>query len=257
VRRRKGLTAATCAIANMWALVTGASKGIGAACARRLARDGFDVIVHYHSDRKGAELTAAAVKKAKRKAILVQGDLANARDVHAVTVAVQDNAKRDLAVVVHNAGMYDRRKFSEMGGTKWQATRAIDLDAPALLTFQVLPHLSLGASVIFMSSIVAMRGSAHGAHYGAAKAGLLGLARSLAVELAPRVRVNAVCPGYIDTAMIGPEPAAKRREREAEVPLNRVGRPEEVAAVVSFLAGKDSSYMTGATLHVNGGLWIG
>jgi 3-oxoacyl-[acyl-carrier protein] reductase len=241
----------------MWALVTGASKGIGAATAVRLARDGFDVIIHYGEDKTGAEATLRAVRRLKRDGTIVQGDLGSGDHVHRIAAQVSELARGKLACLVHNAGVYDRRKFDDMGGTAWRDTRAVDLDGPALLTFELLKTLAPAASIVFISSVAAMRGSIHGAHYSASKAGLLGLARSLAVELAPKVRVNAVCPGYIETQMIGPEPKAKRQAREKEVPLRRVGKPDEVAAVVSFLAGPDSSYVTGATIHVNGGLWIG
>lgn len=238
------------------ALVTGASKGIGAAVARRLAHDGFDVVVHYHKDVLGAKRTVAAVHKAKRKAVALQADLASSRDLDWLAEETGRTFPR-LDCVVHNAGVYERLPFSEMTGNAWIATRLVDLDAPAVLTHLLLERLARDASVIFVSSIAAVRGSRHGAHYAAAKAGLLGLTKSLALELAPKVRVNAVAPGYIDTAILADDPPAKRKSRAHEVPLARLGQPEDVAAAVSFLAGPDSRYMTGQVLHVNGGLWMG
>jgi len=236
------------------ALVTGASKGIGAATARRLAHDGFDVVVHYHADKEGARRTQEAVRKAKRKSWLVQGDLGAARDLDAVADAA--GAMRKLDCLVHNAAFYERRSFADMTGQSWINTRLVDLDAPAVLTHLLLPKLARDASIVFVSSVAAVRGSKHGAHYAAAKAGLLGLARSLALELAP-IRVNAVAPGYIDTAILAGDTPAKRRERAAEVPLGRLGSPDDVAGAVSFLAGPDARYVTGQVLHVNGGLWMG
>lgn len=239
------------------ALVTGASKGIGAAVARRLAKDGFDVVVHYARDAAGARRTAAAVRKAGRAATVVQADLARPGAAEQLGAAVAQEAPR-LACVVHNAGVYERSGFAALGAEAWRRTLEVDLTAPALLTHALLPRLERGASVVLVSSIVAARGSAHGAHYAAAKAGLLGLARSLALELAPRgVRVNAVAPGYVATALLAGDSAARRRQRAAEVPLGRVGSPEDVAGVVSFLAGPDSGYVTGQAVHVNGGLWMG
>ncbi|MHB1261163.1 MAG: SDR family oxidoreductase [Thermoplasmatota archaeon] len=238
------------------ALVTGASKGIGAAVARRLAADGFDVAVHYNADGVGARRTAEAVKKLRRKAVLVKADLSAPRDLEWL-VQEATRAFPRLDCVVHNAGVYERRKFSEMTGTAWVATRLVDLDAPAVLTHLLLEKLARDASIVFVSSIAAVRGSRHGAHYAASKAGLLGLAKSLALELAPRVRVNAVAPGYVDTAILADDTPAKRKQRAMEVPLARIGRPDDVAAAVSFLAGRDSAYVTGQVLHVNGGLWMG
>jgi NAD(P)-dependent dehydrogenase (short-subunit alcohol dehydrogenase family) len=238
------------------ALVTGASRGIGAATARRLAQDGFDVAVHYHRDAAGAKRTAEAVRKAKRKPVVVRADLSNPRDLDRLADEVGAAFPR-LDALVHNAGVYERRPFSEMTGSAWVATRLVDLDAPAVLTHLLLDRLAKDASIVFVSSVVAVRGSRHGAHYAAAKAGLLGLARSLALELAPRVRVNAVAPGYVETALIEDDTPAQRKERIALVPLQRVGRPEDVAATVSFLVGPDSRYVTGQVLHVNGGLWPG
>lgn len=238
------------------ALVTGASKGIGAAVARRLAADGFDVAVHYHTDTAGARRTVEAVKKLRRRAVAIKADLSSPRDLEWLAQEATGTFPR-LDCLVHNAGVYERRKFAEMTGTAWVATRLVDLDAPAVLTHQLLGKLARDSSIVFVSSIAAVRGSKHGAHYGAAKAGLLGLTRSLALELAPRTRVNAVAPGYIETALLAEDSATKREQRAAEVPLARLGRPEDVAAAVSFLAGADSRYMTGQVLHVNGGLWFG
>jgi 3-oxoacyl-[acyl-carrier protein] reductase len=238
------------------ALVTGASKGIGAAVARRLAADGFDVAVHYHTDTAGARRTAEAVRKLRRKAIVVKADLSAPRDLEWLVQEVARAFPR-LDCVVHNAGVYERRKFSEMTGTAWVATRLVDLDAPAVLTHLLLDKMARDSSIVFVSSIAAVRGSRHGAHYAASKAGLLGLARSLALELAPRVRVNAVAPGYIDTAILAEDTPVQRKQRAVEVPLARIGRPEDVADAVAFLAGPGSRYITGQVLHVNGGLWMG
>jgi NAD(P)-dependent dehydrogenase (short-subunit alcohol dehydrogenase family) len=224
--------------------------------ARRLAADGFDVAVHYHGDAAGARRTAAAVHKVGRNAIVLAADLGEEAQVTGLSRDVAKAFPR-LDCIVHNAGVYDRRSFADMDGAAWRRTLDVDLTAPALLTWSLLPRLAAGASLVFVSSIVAARGSRHGAHYAAAKAGLLGLTRSLALELAPRIRVNAVAPGYIDTALLAGDNPAKRRARAAEVPLGRVGRPEDVAGTVSFLAGPDSRYLTGQVLHVNGGLWMG
>ena len=238
------------------ALVTGASKGIGAAIAKRLAEDGYDVAIHYRTDAAGAKRTAELVRKAKRKAVLVKGDLGVGADIGRLADELKAAFPR-LDCIVHNAGSYDRRTFAHMTGNAWVATRLVNLDGPALLTHALLDRLGKDSSLVFISSIVAARGSRNGAHYAAAKAALLGLARSLALELAPRVRVNVVAPGYIDTKILETDTPVKRRERIAEVPLKRLGTPDDVAGVVSFLVGPDGGYLTGQVLHVNGGLWMG
>lgn len=237
------------------ALVTGASRGIGAAVARRLARDGFDVALHYHEDEAGAEASRRAVEAEGRAAVVLRADLADPTEAWRIA----EDAARALGGVdafVANAGLYDRRRLAEMTGDAWRRSMAVNLDAPAATTQALLPHLGPGASVVFVSSVAAARGSAHGAAYAAAKAGLLGLTRSLARELAP-VRVNAVAPGYVDTDMLAEDSPERRREREREVPLGRVGTPDDVAGAVSWLVGPDGAYVTGQVLHVDGGLWMG
>ena len=187
----------------MRAFVTGSSRGIGQAIAVRLAQDGFDVVVHYHQDTDGAEATANMVRDTGREALVLQADLGGAEAAWACAEAA---GRGGLDAFVANAGLYDRRGFEDMTGDAWRRTMAVDLDAPALMTQALLPHLTTDARIVFISSVVAVRGSTHGAHYSTAKAGLLGLTRSLALELAPR-RVNAVLPGYIDTDMIDDTPS--------------------------------------------------
>ncbi len=237
------------------ALITGASRGIGAAIARRLARGGHDILIHYHQDATGAEATAAAVRDAGHDATVMQGDLA---DVDAM-LRVADAAVNagDLCVFVANAGIYDRVGLAESDPTRWRRSLAVNLDAPAMMSRHMAPELSKNhGAIIHVSSIVASRGTAHGAAYAASKAALLGLTKAQALEWAPDIRVNAVCPGYIDTDMIGDDTAGRRADRIAEVPLGRIGTPRDVANAVAWLASSESGYMTGQTLHVNGGLFM-
>ncbi len=238
------------------ALVTGASRGIGAAIARRLAADGFDVAIHYHQDADGAEATAADVRALGRDAAIHQADLG---DLDAARSLAQTAASRfpDLSIFVNNAGIYERTALADMTSQAWRRTMAVDLDGPAMMCQALTPVLSKQpkAAIVHISSVVAMRGSTHGAHYTAAKAALLGLTKAQAREMAP-VRVNAVCPGYIDTEILAGDSPERRKTRAAEVPLGRIGLPEDVAGAVSFLCSPDASYMTGQTLHINGGLWM-
>ena len=214
------------------ALVTGASKGIGAAIARRLARDGFDVAVHHNTDAAGAKRTAAAVRKAGRRAAIVKADLGEPDGCAQLAAAVEAAFPR-LDALVHNAGFYDRRKLADLDEAGWRATLAVNLEAPALLTRRLLPRLADGSSVVLVSSMVAHRGSPHGAAYAASKAGMLGLAHNLAKELAPRIRVNAVAPGLVDTAILAGDSPARRKARVAEVP-NRAAAQKRAAARPAF-----------------------
>ncbi len=238
------------------ALVTGASRGIGAAIARRLARDGRDVIIHYHQDEMGAKATAASVADHGQEAILIQGDLAENETAIAVAAEARDRCD-DIDVFVANAGIYDRIGMASMEPIRWRRNLAINLDAPALMSRELEePLRGHHGIIVHVSSIVASRGTSHGAAYAAAKAALLGLTKAQALELAPDVRVNAVCPGYIDTDMIGDDTAERRAGRTLEVPLRRIGTPKDVSNVVAWLASPESSYVTGQAIHVNGGLWM-
>ncbi len=238
------------------ALVTGASRGIGAAVAKRLAADGHDIAIHYHQHQAGAEATLQAVQDLGRDASIHQADLG---DPSAVADLAEGVRRRwpDLTLLVNNAGIYQRGAAQGLRPEAWRRTLAVDLEGPALLAQALAPHLpSDRGTIVHISSVVAMRGSSHGAHYAAAKAGLLGLTKAQAREWAP-LRVNAVCPGYIDTDILAGDSQERRAARAAEVPLGRVGAPDDVAAAVSFLCSKDAAYITGHALQVNGGLWMG
>ena len=239
----------------MRALVTGASRGIGAATARSLAARGYDLALHAHHHPAEATSLANEIRAHGHEAIVVGGDLAH---LNGVSVLVEGLRSRwdSLDVIVQNAGAYPRRPFEELDATAWQEILQLHLMSPALLTRELLPQLraSTQGRVIFVASVLALNGSRHGAHYAAAKAGVLGLMRSLAHELAPSITVNAVAPGTIDTDVVADDTAEQRAARAATIPLARIGRPEEVAEAIAFLASSEASYITGTTLHVNGGL---
>jgi len=237
------------------ALVTGGSGGIGKATALHLARDGYEVVVHYHQHRVEAEGVAREIGKLGRNAPIFAADLATAEGPDVLAAAVLDRWE-SVDVLVHNAGVYDRIPFERLSTEDWQNALALNLIGPARLTQLLLPLLrrSPRGRIVFVSSVLAFTGSRWGAQYAAAKAGVLGLARSLARELAPTITVNVVAPGSIDTAIIGGDTSEARSERSRAIPLARVGLPEEVADAIAFLASERSSYVTGTTIHVNGGL---
>jgi len=237
------------------ALVTGASRGIGRAVALRLGREAAEVAVHYRSHAEEARAVVEEVTHLGGSAFSVRADLARPDDVGRLADDLAARWDR-LDALVHNAGEYPRVAFRDLTPAEFAACFQVHVFAAAELTRRLLPLLEAArpGRVVFVSSVLAFSGSRHGAHYAAAKAAVVGLARSLARELAPAVTVNAVAPGSIDTAILAGDTPALRAERERVIPLRRIGTPEEVAEVVAFLNSPRSSYMTGTTLHVNGGL---
>ena len=238
------------------ALVTGGSRGIGAATALKLAAQGYDVALTYRSQRRAAEEVSAEVERLGRKAVVLQVDLADHERTREV---VREAAERlgGLHVVVNNAGYVQRVAWEEIFLDDWTRMLAVNLTA-AFVTSQVAVPYMIEAGfgrIVNVSSLRALTGSAHGAHYAAAKAGLLGLTKSLALALAPHgITVNAVCPGFTATDMNKEALEKRGQEIAAQIPLGRAASPEEVAAVIGFLCSEEASYITGATISVNGGI---
>lgn len=238
------------------ALVTGGSRGIGAATARRLARDGFDVAVNYRSGEREAAAVVRDVKGLRRRGIALRADVSKAGDVAALVARTVRELGR-LDVLVNNAGVYERRGLDETTPEDWDLRLATNLSSCFYAAKAAIPQLRVagGGRIVNVTSVLAFRGTPHGVEYTAAKAGIVGLTRALALELAKdRILVNAVAPGPIDTAILaGDTPEARARRIEA-IPLRRVGRPEEVSAAIAFLVGPGGDYITGQVLHVNGGV---
>ncbi len=236
-------------------LVTGASRGIGRATAHRLAEDGFDLIVNYMRGEAEAEDVARLVEAAGRQALPIKADVAFPEQVAAmITRAMEEFGRID--VLVNNAGIYRLGTIEGLGLEQWRRVLDVNLTGAFNCTKAVLPHMkaSGGGRIINISSQIAIRGTEHGADYAASKAGLLGLTRAAALEFAKyNITVNAIAPGTIETDIIAHYTDTDRKRKSEAIPLGRIGLPEEVASVVSFLASEDSSYVTGATFHVNGG----
>lgn len=246
------------ALAGRVALVTGGSRGIGRAICVALARRGATVAVNYASRVDAAEETAALVEQAGGKGMAVGFDIG---DPDAVTEGVKRVGKElgGLDILVNNAGIAINGLLLRFKDEQWQKVLDVNLRG-AFVASRAAASFLLKAReagrIINVSSVVGEMGNAGQAAYAASKAGLIGLTKSLARELAPRgVCVNAVTPGYIDTDMTAAElPEAQREKLLAQIPLARIGTPDDVGAVVAFLAGPEASYITGEVLRVNGGL---
>jgi len=240
------------------ALITGASRGIGKISALKLAQEGFDLALNYYRTEKGANEILSKVQDIGRKAILVKADVSDYSAVEALVKKVLVEFGK-LDVLVNNAGVYPREFIDEISLKDWHDVIDINLTGIYNSCKHTVPLMKKqrSGSIINFSSVLGMMGSQHGLHYAASKAGVIGLTKSLAKELAPfNIRVNAIAPGAIETDILKNDTPGQRRKRLEQIPLGRVGQPEEIAEVVAFLASDKASYITGETINVSGGLLI-
>ncbi|GGP66441.1 SDR family oxidoreductase [Saccharothrix coeruleofusca] len=236
------------------ALLTGGTRGIGRAAALALAAAGANVMACYRRDEEAAASLEVALKETGGDHHVVRADVADPREV-ADLVAEAGARYGRLDVVVSNAATVSHHPLGELSLTEWQRTVTTNLTGPFTLVQHALPLLREGASVVLVGSRVARAGMPAAAHYVASKAGLAGLTRALCKELGPRgIRVNLVAPGIIETEATAALSAERRCAYEAKAALGRLGRVEEVAGAILFLAGDLSGYVTGATLDVDGGV---
>ena len=234
------------------ALVTGASKGIGAAIAKALAADGWHVAVNYRSDDAGANTIVAAIEAAGGRAVALHADIANGAP-DALFSQAEEALGGPVLALVNNAGVRADNLAIQIDDADWDAVLNTNLSAAFRLTRRSLKPMLRAryGRIVNVASVVGPRANAGQANYAAAKAGLIGLTKTVSHEVARRgITVNAVAPGFIETDMT----RDMLEDVVKAIPARRAGQPEEVAAAVRFLASDDAAYVTGTTLFVDGGM---
>jgi 3-oxoacyl-[acyl-carrier protein] reductase len=243
-------------LAGKVAVVTGASKGIGAAIARHLAAEGAAVVVNYASSRSGADKVVADIAANGGKAVAVQADVAKKTDIDRL-FAETKKAFGQLDILVNNAGVYEFLPLESITEESFHRQFNLNVLGLILTTQEAVKQFGSLGSIANISSVVSTSPAPGGSVYSATKAAVDAVTKSLAKELGPRkIRVNSVNPGMVETEGLhtaGFDDGDFRKQYEAQAPLGRIGQPQEIAAAVTFLASADSSWITGETFHVAGG----
>lgn len=240
------------------ALITGGGQGLGAETARLLHRAGANVAVSYFEEGGGANKARAGALVAELggRALAVEGDVRDAVSAEKAAARIAGEFGT-IDILVNNAAVLKDRSFAKMAADEWQAVIDTNLTGVFTMTKACLPHLGAGARIINLASIVAVLGFFGQANYAAAKAGVIGFTKVLSRELGRKgVTVNAIAPGVVLTEMGKSIPDDVRAEMMKQIPLARFGEPRDIAHAILFLSSPLASYITGQTLHVNGG-WIG
>lgn len=236
------------------AIITGGGRGIGAATAKRLARDGYRLIITYHSDSKSAEEVVSDIRALGSDAVAMKVDCSEVDEVR--ILAEHPWVRVGIDALILNHAIYERVGAGELDEEGLTRTLEVNFTGAFRVWKALSHHLRDDARIVVLGSQLGIKGTATGADYSASKGALHAWARSLAVDVAEKgQRVNVVAPGTIETDLVAEDSPERRAEREATIPMGRLGGAEEVASVISFLISDDSSYVTGAIIHVNGGLF--
>jgi 3-oxoacyl-[acyl-carrier protein] reductase len=241
------------------AVVTGGSRGIGRAICLRLAKMGAKVVINYVSQSEAAEETRAQVEALGSECLVVKFDVADTSGVQKAFKQITTECG-NIDILVCNAGITRDGLLIKMKEEDWDQVMAVNLKgAFNCIKAGCRPMMKQRwGRIIIITSVVGFAGNAGQVNYSAAKAGLVGLTRSTARELASRsITVNCVAPGYIDTEMTSGLPEAVKEKILAEIPMNSLGTPEDIASAVTYLASDDARYVTGQAIHVNGGMFMG
>jgi len=239
-------------------LVTGGGRGIGRAIALALADEGSDVAVNYAANPDTAEETCEVIRAKGRKAKAYRSNIANDDENHAMVNEIHEDFGI-VQILVNNAGITRDRTFLKMTYELWKEVIDVDLTGPAMVTHALLPGMieKNWGRVIFITSVIGQMGNFGQSNYSVAKGGLISLTKTLAREMARKgVTVNAVAPGFIRTDILKDMPEKALDNIIAQVPVSRLGEPEEVAEAVTFLASPRAAYVTGTVINVNGGLYM-
>lgn len=242
------------------AIVTGGTRDIGRSCSIKLAEAGAQVVVNYHSNKEAGDETVATIEKNGGKAILVKGDMTKKADVDNLIAEARKAFGGDIDILVNNVGgLVARKKLAEMDEEFLNKVMSLNMNSTFLATQAAVPHMPSGSAIVNLASLAGRDGGGGGASaYSVSKGAVVTFTRSMAKELGPQgIRVNALCPGMIDTTFHDTfTPDAARKNVEASVPLRRQGHPDDCADTVVYLASDASSYITGANIDINGGMFF-
>lgn len=239
------------------AIVTGGAVGIGAAITKELAKNGTKLVINYNSSSQAAEKLVSSIKENGGEAIAVQADVSLPEEGRNLVNAAIDTYGQ-IDILVNNAGITRDRSFKNLSEDDWRSVIDTNLNSIYNTTSPALEHITKSDSgrIINIASIIGQTGAFGQTNYSAAKAGIIGFTKSLALELArTNVTVNAICPGFIETKMITEIPENIREQIQARIPQKRFGHTNEIAKGVLFLC-KDGAYITGQQLNINGGLFM-
>jgi 3-oxoacyl-[acyl-carrier protein] reductase len=244
-------------LAGKVAVVTGASKGIGASIAKHLAAAGASVVVNYSSSAKEAQRVVAEIASQGGKAVAVQANVSNKSDIDRLFAETKKTFGK-LDILVNNAGIYEFAPLENINADHFHKQFDLNVLGLILSTQEAVKYFSpAGGSVVNVSSLVSTLGVPNGSVYSATKASVDATTRALAKELGPRkIRVNSVNPGMVETEGLrgaGISESDMRKQIEAQTPLGRIGKPEDIAPAVAFFASDDSSWITGESLYISGG----